>query len=198
MIIMIEGPRGVGKSTLVDNYFKQNTNDKVVYYKFAFSDYIKDLKFEDQEQGPGVHYFSISNIITILEISNTFLKDKHVVFDRSIFSAYVWSIFRNRMPKDRLIEEFRSLLNSPIYNNCSVIAIENPEGHIPAERNKSDIFNKYESFNEESKIYSEIFNIFDKIINDNNKGNFGYTFINDKDENSFKRFNNLLDNIVDK
>lgn len=198
MITMIEGPRGVGKSTLVDNYFKQNKKENVVYYKFAFSDYIKNLKFEDHEQGPGVHYFSISNIITILEISNTFLKDKHVVFDRSIFSAYVWSIFRNRMPKDRLITEFSNLLNSQIYRDCNVISIANPEGHIPAERNKSDIFNKYESFNEESKIYSEIFDIFNSEINNNNKGNFGYSFINNKDQDSFNRFNKLLDAIVDK
>ena len=198
MIIMIEGPRGVGKSTLVYNYFNKNKKENVVYYKFLFSDYIKDLEFEDQEQGPGVHYFSISNIITILDISNTLLKDKHVIFDRSIFSAYVWSIFRNRMPKDRLINEFSNLLNSEIYRDCNVISIKNQDCHIPAERNKSDIFNKYESFNEESKIYSEVFDIFNKEVNNNNKGNFGYTFINNKDKDSFNRFNNLLDEIVDK
>ena len=31
MIIMIEGPRGVGKSTLVDNYFKENPREDVIY-----------------------------------------------------------------------------------------------------------------------------------------------------------------------
>lgn len=198
MIIMIEGSRGVGKSTLVDNYFKQNSKENVVYYKFAFSDYIKNLGFEDHEKGPGVHYFSISNILTILEISNTMLKDKHVVFDRSIFSAYVWSIYRDRMPKDRLIEEFKKVLNSSIYNNCKVVRIQNPGGHIPEERNKDDIFNKFESFEEESKIYDLVFDTFINEITDSSKNNEMFSFVNDKDDNSFERFNNLLDNIVDK
>ena len=198
MIIMIEGPRGVGKSTLVDNYFKDNTRDDVIYYKFAFSDYIKNLGFEDQEKGPGVHYFSISNIITILEISNTILKDKHVIFDRSIFSAYVWSIFRNRMSKNRLMVEFYNILRSPIYRDCKLVSVENPEGHVPSLRDKSDIFNKYESFNEESEIYSKVFSTFNGDINNESKGNVGYKFINNKDDNSIREFNNLINSIVDK
>ncbi len=198
MIIMIEGPRGVGKSTLVDNYFKQNTRDDVIYYKFAFSDYIKNLGFEDQEKGPGVHYFSISNIITILEISNTILKDKHVIFDRSIFSAYVWSIFRDRMPKNRLMVEFYNILRSPIYRDCKLVSVENAKGKIPSLRDKSDIFNKYESFEEESKIYSEVFSAYNEEINNQFKGNAGYKFINNKDDNSIQQFNNLINDIVDK
>lgn len=198
MIIMIEGPRGVGKSTLVDNYFKENPREDVIYYKFAFSDYIKNLGFEDQEKGPGVHYFSISNIITILEISNTILKDKHVIFDRSIFSAYVWSIFRDRMPKNRLMVEFYNILRSPIYRDCKLVSVENPDGHVPFLRNKSDIFNKYESFNEESEIYSEVFSTFNGDINNEFKGNVGYKFINNKDDNSIREFNNLINSIVDK
>jgi len=198
MIILIEGVRGTGKTTLLDNYFKQNTNDNIVYYKFAFSDYIKNLGFEDQEKGPGVHYFSISNILTILEISNTLLKDKHIVFDRSIFSAYVWSIYRNRLPKKRLIEEFKKILDSSIYNNCKVIRIENEKGHVPEERNKEDIFNKYESFNEEDLIYKEVFSEFAVQLTDSSRNNELVSFTNKKDDNSFELFNNLLDKIVDK
>ena len=37
MIVLIEGPRGAGKSHLVDDFFSENTNPNILYYKFAFS-----------------------------------------------------------------------------------------------------------------------------------------------------------------
>jgi hypothetical protein len=96
MIIFCEGPRHSGKTHLIDEFFKQNSNPNVIYYKFKFAKYIDDFGMRDQESGAGVHYFSIGNILTILELNKTLLKDKIVVFDRCIYSAYVWSIYRNR------------------------------------------------------------------------------------------------------
>ena len=101
MILVIEGHRHSGKTFLIEKFFEQNTNPKVHYYKFQFAKYIDQLEMRDQDAGPGVHYFSIANVLTILELNQTILKDQILVFDRCIFSAYVWSIYRERMDQFR-------------------------------------------------------------------------------------------------
>jgi len=198
MIILIEGPRGAGKSHLVDQFMLKNENPDVLYYKFAFSDWIKKLRIEDQEKGPGVHYFSISNIITILGISDTLLKGKTIVFDRSIFSAYVWSIMRDRMDGDRLIREFSSILRDEIYSNCKLIYVTKSDPGAKIEREKDDIFNKYEDYYTENQFYNNIIYLFDREISNSSRNNEILEFKNDFDEASESRFNTLLNNLIDK
>lgn len=198
MIIMIEGARGAGKSTLVDRYFKNNVNPNIIYYKFALSDYVKLLKMEDQETGPGIHYFSISNIITILDIANTILKDKVVVFDRSIFSAYVWSIYRNRMDKVDLLLEFNTYLSSPMYSNVKLIKVNKSNVNKVIEREKNDIFDKFENYKAEDEIYDEILSLSQYNIQSSHRGNIALKFSNNMDEDSHDRFANLLNGIIDK
>ncbi len=198
MIVLIEGPRGAGKSHLVDNFFEQNNNKDILYYKFAFSDYIKKLKIEDQEDGPGVHYFSISNILTILGISSTFLKDKHVVFDRSIFSAYVWSIYRKRMKKARLISEFDKILSDFKYNNCKVIYVTRDISIPSVTRDKKDVFCPFEDYEKEKSIYNMIFSRFINEVNDTSRRNEYFEFINYFNHDSENKFNRLLKSITDK
>jgi thymidylate kinase len=198
MIIMIEGARGAGKSTLVDRFFENNTDPNVIYYKFAFSDYIKLLGMEGHETGPGIHYFSISNIITILDIANTVLKDKIVVFDRSIFSAYVWSIYRERLPKHELLIEFHKYLMSPMYSNVKVIKIDKGDPNHSVDRVKDPIFDLYEDYEAENAIYNEVLSLCIDPIQDMTKGNTALKFINNMDENSHDEFAKLLSTIIDK
>ena len=119
MIILIEGHRHSGKTFLMEKFFEENKDPKIHYYKFQFAKYIESLGLRDQEDGPGVHYFSIANVLTILELNQSILKDQVIVFDRCIFSAYVWSIYRERMDNERLTNEFRKILNS--WDNTSRI-----------------------------------------------------------------------------
>jgi thymidylate kinase len=198
MIILIEGPRGAGKSHLVDQFMLKNKNPDVLYYKFAFSDWIKKLKIEDQEEGPGVHYFSISNIITILGLSDNLLKGKTIVFDRSIFSAYVWSIMRDRMNGDRLIREFSSILRDEIYTNCKLVYVTKLDPDIKIEREKNDIFNKYEDYRTENLFYDNIIYLFNREISNSSRNNEILEFKNDFDQKSESRFNILLNNLIDK
>lgn len=198
MIILIEGPRGAGKSHLVDQFMLKNTNPDVVYYKFAFSDWIKKLRIEDLERGPGVHYFSISNIITILELSNTLLKGKAIVFDRSIFSAYVWSIMRDRMNGDRLIREFSSILKDNLYHNCKLIYVTKTDSSVKIEREEKDIFDKYEDYNAEHQFYDNLIYLFERQISNLSRFNEIHKFKNDFDGASESRFNILLNNLIDK
>lgn len=206
MIILVEGARGSGKSHLVNNFFVRNEDLKIdkpeykniLYYKFALSDWIKRLKIEDHETGPGVHYFSIANIITILGISQTFLRDKHVVFDRSIYTAYVWSaIFRRRMHEERLMEEFEAYLSSDDYRNVAVIDVL--KGNEGIERTKDDIFDKFENYNAERAAFDKVFErMGQKYMVDASKNNSAYSIINTFDIESELRFNELLYKIIDK
>ena len=90
MIILVEGPRNSGKSHLVNHFIQSNPNLNILDYKFDFSNWIKRLGIVSLESKSDIHYFSVSNILTILDSANLFFKDRLVILDRSIFSAYVW------------------------------------------------------------------------------------------------------------
>ena len=192
MIVFIEGPRHVGKTHLMESFFKRNENPDVMYYKFAFAKYIDELGMRDQETGPGVHYFSIANVMTILELNKTILKDKVLVFDRSIFSAYVWSIYRERMDKERLLNEFEKLLGSDLYQDCVLLYLTR-SGEINLEkREKSDYFGNFENYSAEESIFKEVLTRMNQYYSDPTRDNQYCEFINNFDEASTNRFCELI------
>lgn len=196
MILIIEGPRGSGKSHLVDNFFKYNTRDCFVYYKWGFAELAKNLKLEPNSKE--IHYFSLGNILTILEMASNTFKDKVLVLDRSIFSTYTWAMLRKRMLQYQLVNELGDILNSSLYANCHVIRINRVDKSQVMVREKKDMFDKYENYSNESKCYDEIISIFNSEINNSNKKN-SYTVFNNKfDRLSQVEFNKLLYSYVDK
>lgn len=195
MILIIEGARHSGKSYLMDQFFAQNQDPKVNYYKFQFAKYIEDLGMRDQEAGPGVHYFSISNVMTIFELNQTLLKDHILVFDRAIFSAYVWSIYRKRMDEGRLLDEFEKLLLNEIYNNVTVVYVNRQDGIETVKREK-DYFGNFENADAEKEVFEKVFSRFDELINDPAKSNRFTRFTNNFDEDSIASFNSLLTRLI--
>lgn len=193
MIVFIEGPRECGKSYLIDSFFKQNTNPNIIYYKFAFAKYLEELDLKDQEVGPGVHYFSISNVLTILELNKTFFKDKIMVFDRSIYSAYVWSIYRKRMDKQRLLNEFSKILSGDLYENCALIYLT--RDNVPTlEKRQKDYFGNFENYDAEKLIFEEVLeNTKQYQIS---KNNIRLDFVNEFTEDSVKQFNLMISNLA--
>jgi thymidylate kinase len=196
MIVIIEGHRHAGKSYLIDKFLEQNTDPNVHYYKFQFAKYIDDLEIRDQEAGPGVHYFSISNVMTIFELNQTLLKDKILIFDRAIFSAYVWSIYRERMDRNRLVNEFEKLLINEIYNNVKVVYVNRLETITTQKREDKDYFGNFENAEAEKQIFEDIFDRFNHIIIDPNKSNDFTRFTNNFDEQSSEQFNLLLTSLI--
>jgi thymidylate kinase len=192
MIVFIEGPRHVGKTHLMESFFKRNENPDVMYYKFAFAKYIDELGMRDQETGPGVHYFSIANVMTILELNKTILKDKVLVFDRSIFSAYVWSIYRERMDKERLLNEFEKLLGSDLYQDCVLLYLTRSGDVNLEKREKSDYFGNFENYSAEESIFKEVLTRMNQYYSDSTRDNQYFEFINDFDEASTNRFCELI------
>ena len=195
MIIFIEGPRHTGKTHLMEEFFKQNQNPNVLYYKFAFAKYIEELGMRDQETGPGVHYFSIANVLTILELNKEILKDKVIVFDRSIFSAYVWSIYRERMDKQRLLNEFEKVLNIDLYQNCALVYLTRKEMETPEKRDK-DYFGNFENYDAEKKVFEEVLEMASQYTSDSSKRNFNIMYLNNFDTKSVALFCQMLNDIA--
>jgi thymidylate kinase len=197
MIVVIEGHRHSGKTYLIDRFFEQNQDPNVHYYKFQFAKYIDTLGMRDQETGPGVHYFSIANVLTILELNKTLLKDKILVFDRCIFSAYVWSIYRERMGQFRLIEEFRKTLISDLYQDVKLLYVERDES-IEITKREKDYFGNFENADHEKELFERIFSEFNSQITDSARNNEFSRMINHFDESSSSHFNEMLNDLINR
>lgn len=129
MIIYIEGPRNVGKTYLLNSYFdftlKYNLDlPKAKYYKFYFADHFKTLGLEWIEDSPALHYFSLGNIMTIMEMNELGSLNEILVFDRAIISAYTWAVVRKRLSLEKAIEEMTKLLKSKLFVNSKTIVIK--------------------------------------------------------------------------
>ena len=197
MILMIEGHRHSGKTFLIDKFFEQNQNSKIHYYKFQFAKYIDDLKMRDQETGPGVHYFSIANVLTILELNRTLLKDHVLVFDRCIFSAYVWSIYRERMGTLRLLDEFKKILTSDLYQDVKLLYVEREE-NIKIDKREKDYFGNFENADREKEIFERIFSEFMPQMTDVSRDNEFSRMTNHFNEASSTQFNTMLNDLINK
>jgi thymidylate kinase len=194
---MIEGHRHSGKTYLIEKFFEENTNSNVHYYKFQFAKYIDELGMRDQETGPGVHYFSIANVLTILELNNTLLKDKILVFDRCIFSAYVWSIYRERMGQFRLVEEFKKILTSDLFNDVKLLYVDRDES-IKITKREKDYFGNFESADHEKELFERIFSEFNPQITDIKRNNEFSRMTNQFDDASSVQFNRMLNDLINR
>lgn len=197
MIVMIEGHRASGKTFLIDKFFEQNQNSNVHYYKFQFVKYIDDLEMRDQETGPGVHYFSIANVLTILELNETLLKDKILIFDRCIFSAYVWSIYRDRLPQSKLLKEFQKILNSEIYQNSKILYVDR-SGHIEIKKREKDYFENFENADREKELFERVFSEFKYEIADDSRNNEFVRMTNYFNTTSSTLFNEMLNDLINR
>ncbi|CAB4175532.1 hypothetical protein UFOVP1247_204 [uncultured Caudovirales phage] len=195
MILIIEGHRHSGKTFLIEKFFEQNTNPNVHYYKFQFAKYIDDLGMRDQESGPGVHYFSIANVLTILELNQTLLKDHILVFDRCIFSAYVWSIYRERMNQFRLLTEFQKILISELYQNSKILYVDR-SSNIEIEKREKDYFGNFENADREKELFERIFSEFKNEITDSSRNNEFKRMTNYFDGTSSTLFNEMLTDLI--
>jgi thymidylate kinase len=195
MIILVEGHRHSGKTFLMERFFEENKDPKIHYYKFQFAKYVDALGLRDQETGAGVHYFSVANVMTIFELNDTLLEDKILVFDRCVFSAYVWSIYRNRMPKERLMQEFQKILQSEIYQNCKVVYIEKDES-IKLEKREKDYFGNFENADAEKRVFEEVFGEFKSEMTDSTRKNDFKRMINRFDDESIAEFNDTLNKLI--
>lgn len=194
-LILIEGHRHSGKTYLIEKFIEQNKDPRVHYYKFQFAKYIDELGMRDQDTGAGVHYFSIANVLTILELNQSLMSDKILIFDRCIFSAYVWSIYRERMDTYRLLDEFKKILSGPLYQNVKVVYVDRNE-EINVNKREKDYFSNFENADKEKELFERIFSEFMPQITDVDKNNEFDRITNHFNEESSVQFNQMLTELI--
>jgi len=158
MILMLEGARFQGKSYLFDKFFEQNTDPRIVPYKFYFVNWIERLGLNRNDSDPALHYISLGNILTVMEKMASD-NSKLIVFDRALYSCFVWSQLRKRLPYNRALAELLAILKSPEYRNCKTLYIKSIKLN-DLERNDmrgKDMWDNMHSAQEEDHWYQEFF-----------------------------------------
>jgi hypothetical protein len=124
MILFIEGARGSGKTFLINQFIETHKDPRIEYYKFYFANHVKALDLVELDATPALHYFSLGNIMTIMEMNlRPEYKDKIWIFDRAIISAYTWAILRKRLDRSRAELEFLKLVSSDLYKNSKTLVV---------------------------------------------------------------------------
>ena len=197
MIIFIEGPRGSGKTFLINQFFQTCTNPNVKYYKFYFADHVKTLGLNTKDNTSDLHYFSLGNIMTILEMNllpeN---KDKVWIFDRAIISAYTWAILRNRLTSGYAQSEYLALLKSDLFKNCKTVLVKVSTDTNDSNREK-DLWDGAHSTNEELEQMIQLINIGWSQLTDGVIGNDIASVVNRFDEFSIAKFNSAINAAIE-
>lgn len=153
MILNVDGARGSGKTYLLDRFFEQNTNPKIIRYRFDFPGWVKKLGLNNDDTQSSLHYTSLGNVLTVMEM----MKDdnsKLLVLDRGIFSCFVWSQLRKRISWNTAVTEIKAIMNSPVYSNYETLYVEPIKAESRDERNK-DMWDNLHTRSEEERMYRE-------------------------------------------
>ena len=194
MIILIEGPRHSGKTFLIQNFLSINKNENLEYYKFYFANHVKELGLSKLDSEKSLHYLSLGNILTILEMNKSYEKIK--IFDRSILSAYTWAILQKRLSKKEAIEEFKRVIGSSLFCNCRHLVIE-VEGETKDKiREKDDLWKALHHTQTELEIMNELIEIGYSELTDQTKGNYLIKIKNNFDYESANIFNSACNSFI--
>lgn len=156
MILFVEGARHSGKTFLINQFIQAQADSRIEYYKFYFANHVKSLGLVELDSTPALHYFSLGNIMTIMEMNlRPEYKDKIWIFDRAIISAYAWAILRKRLPRDRAELEFQSLIGSDLYRNSKTLVVS-VTGQTGDSSRVKDTWDAMHSTAEEQRIMSEL------------------------------------------
>lgn len=190
MILFVEGARHSGKTFLINQFLESCNDPRIEYYKFYFANHVKTLDLVGLDETPALHYFSLGNIMTIMEMNlRPEYKDKIWIFDRAIISAYTWAILRNRLSRNAAELEFLKLINSDLYKNSKtlVVAVTGQTGDSGRVKDTWD--GKHATF-EEQQLMAKIIESGSSQLSNNDAGNQLSFIFNQFDELSVKLFKN--------
>ena len=188
MILFIEGPRHSGKTFLINRFLESCNNPNVEYYKFYFANHIKTLDLVGLDADPCLHYFSLGNIMTIMEMNQRpEYKDKIWIFDRAIVSAYTWAVLRKRLSPEKAEREFSTLLNTDLFSNCKTLVVTVAGQTADSNRDK-DTWDGAHSTQEEQSLMANFLDLCPSQLNNEDKNNQTRVMINGFNEKSVESF----------
>ena len=189
MILFVEGARHSGKTFLINQFLEKYDDPRIEYYKFYFANHVKMLDLVELDATPALHYFSLGNIMTIMEMNlRPEYKDKIWIFDRAIISAYTWAILRKRLGRSQAELEFLKLINSDLYRNSKTLVIS-VAGQTGDSSRIKDTWDGKHSTTEEQLLMASLIESGLKNLADTDKNN-GLSFVfNQFDEASVNSFN---------
>ena len=188
MILFIEGPRHSGKTFLINRFLESCNNPNVEYYKFYFANHIKTLDLVGLDADPCLHYFSLGNILTIMEMNQRpEYKDKIWIFDRAIVSAYTWAVLRKRLSPEKAEREFSTLLNTDLFSNCKTLVVT-VAGQTADSNRAKDTWDGAHSTQEEQSLMANFLDLCPSQLNNEDKNNQTRVMINGFNEKSVESF----------
>lgn len=189
MILFVEGARHSGKTFLINQFLEKYDDLRIEYYKFYFANHVKMLDLVELDATPALHYFSLGNIMTIMEMNlRPEYKDKIWIFDRAIISAYTWAILRKRLGRSQAELEFLKLINSDLYKNSKTLVVS-VAGQTGDSSRIKDTWDGKHSTTEEQLLMASLIESGLKNLADTDKNN-GLSFVfNQFDEASVNSFN---------
>jgi hypothetical protein len=189
MILFVEGARHSGKTFLINQFIEKHKDPRIEYYKFYFANHVKDLDLVELDATPALHYFSLGNIMTIMEMNlRPEYKDKIWIFDRAIISAYTWAILRKRLGRSRAELEFLKLINSDLYKNSKTLVVS-VAGQTGDSNRVKDTWDGAHSTLEEQRLMAHLIESGMTDLSDTNRNN-GLSFVfNEFNQSSADSFN---------
>lgn len=189
MILFVEGARHSGKTFLINQFLEKYDDPRIEYYKFYFANHVKMLDLVELDATPALHYFSLGNIMTIMEMNlRPEYKDKIWIFDRAIISAYTWAILRKRLGRSQAELEFLKLINSDLYKNSKTLVVS-VAGQTGDSSRIKDTWDGKHSTLEEQQLMASLIESGLKNLADTDKNN-GLSFVfNQFNQDSVDSFN---------
>jgi len=196
MIIFIEGTRHSGKTYLLNQLLEKHGKDlNLFYYKFYLADEYSSIVKEWEKSDTGIHYFSMGNIMTILDL-HKHLPDKIFIFDRAHFTAATWAALWNRIDFDQAQTELSGLISRPGYENCKTIFIDAPLEFKQDQARKKDLWDGLVSSTDEYRIMRKLIEEAPFRFQDDTLGNSYSRFINNFNPESVDGFCDLIQKLV--
>jgi hypothetical protein len=101
------------------------------------------------------------------------------------------------MGQFRLVEEFKKILTSDLFNDVKLLYVERDED-IKITKREKDYFGNFESADHEKELFERIFSEFNHQITDIERNNEFGRMINEFDDVSSIQFNRMLNDLINR
>ena len=128
-LTIVEGPRGSGKTYLIDNAGIKKT------YKFPFVQFVEQAQMQE---GPATHAFGYSKEIMLHDLIKNGYIDEHVLMDRGVISHWVWSLINCRQSKTQVINEIHAFKNAGFFEFVNIVFVTAEEAFDRGPKDRYD------------------------------------------------------------